>query len=140
LELNDSTLSLDYFEARLTQEVGRTRRYGLPLTVISLEIGVAGIAAGPAIVQACATLLRAEDTFAPVGSGEYAFILPQTDVVGASVVVARLADALKQYQPLFGIAFLTPTCTDAKSLIRAARENARRQLIASTWNESKAVS
>jgi hypothetical protein len=140
LEANASTFSLDYFEARLEQEVGRARRYGLPLSVIFLEVGIAGIAEGPAIVEAGARLLRTEDTFAPVGRGEYAFFLPQTNEVGARVVIARLAEALKEFQPLFGIATLSPNCTDAKSLLASARGNAHRHLIARTWNESGAVS
>ena len=65
LAVNDSRFSLDYLDARLVQEVARTKRHGLPLSVIFIDVGITGNAAGPAIVEAGARLLRTEDTLAP---------------------------------------------------------------------------
>jgi len=136
----DWALSADYFQARLEQEIGRAKRYDMPLSVMFMEVGLAGLSEGPAVVAAGSALLRSEDIFAPIGRGEYAFFLPQTDDAGAQVVMTRLTDALEDYLPIFGIACLAPERMNAKSLLGAARANARRRLVASTWNEARAIS
>jgi hypothetical protein len=136
----DWTLSADYFQARLEQEIGRAKRYDMPLSVMFMQVSLAGLSEGPAVVAAGSALLRNEDIFAPMGRGEYAFFLPQTEEAGAQVVMTRLTDALEDYLSIFGIACLSPERMNAKLLLDAARANARRRLVASTWNEGRAVS
>lgn len=136
--VDETNFSKAYFESRLNQEIRRSIRYGSPLSVIYAELSIPFRASADAsVILAGARLLRTEDTFAPIGAGEYAFFLPQTAADGARVVVARLAGALSDYEPDFGLAQLvTGMTTDAEALIEAARADARRS---SVWNESVAV-
>jgi len=137
----ETSFSRVYFESRLNQEIKRSTRYDTPLSVIYAELKLPiDASAEAAVILAGATLLRTEDTFAPIGASEYAFFLPQTGTGGARIVIDRLAGALSEYEPDFGLVQLLPGIDiDAEWLIDAARTNARRTAASRQWNESLAV-
>ena len=93
-----------YFYERLRDEVVRARRYGLPLSLLMLDLDdfkhyndSYGHPAGDRVLRRVAQIMRAElrrsvDVAARYGGEEFAVILPHTDPGGAERVGRRLSD------------------------------------------------
>jgi GGDEF domain-containing protein len=111
IDPTDSMFSLNYFEARLDQEVRRCRRHEIPLCVLTLEVasGDDGWSEATArLVSIASRLLRAEDSVCHIGGAAYAISLPHTTPGGAAVVISRLLQELRDESPTFGLAYLPP--------------------------------
>jgi GGDEF domain-containing protein len=107
----DSMFSLNYFEARLDQEIKRCRRHEIPLCVLTLKLpsGAKGWSSETAhLVSIASRLLRAEDSICHMGGSGYAISLPHTTPAGAAVVISRLSQELRDDSPEFGLAYLPP--------------------------------
>jgi hypothetical protein len=138
----DNLFSVTYFMVRLDQEVRRSLRYKLPLSVLVLQLATDSSeeSALAAVVTGGARMLRAEDTFAFLGLGEFAFFLPHTDSKGARIVASRLVSALERFAPSAGVASLEQhDGAGAKDLLTAARRDVTRVETAKAWNEDAAV-
>ena len=97
-----------HFHERLAAEVIRAQRYGLPLSLLMIDIdGFKGYndryghPAGDALLRALGVLLRSHtraqiDVVARYGGDEFAMALPSTGARGASSVGQRLQDAVAQ--------------------------------------------
>jgi diguanylate cyclase (GGDEF)-like protein len=93
-----------YFYERLRDEVVRARRYGLPLSLLMLDLDdfkryndSYGHPAGDVVLRRVAHIMRSElrrsvDVAARYGGEEFAVILPHTDPGGAESVGRRLSD------------------------------------------------
>jgi GGDEF domain-containing protein len=111
IDPTDSMFSLNYFEARLDQEVRRCRRHEIPLCVLTLQVasGDDGWSEATArLVSIASRLLRAEDSVCHIGGAAYAISLPHTTPGGAAVVISRLLQELRDESPTFGLAYLPP--------------------------------
>lgn len=123
------------WEEHLIAEQARLDRYQGACSVASVDIDdlkstndAAGHAAGDALIQAVADLLRgqtrATDHVARVGGDEFLVLLPETDEVGAETFVQRLASAALRWhgptgaQPL-AISIGTATARGADELAAA---------------------
>jgi diguanylate cyclase (GGDEF)-like protein len=96
-----------YFYERLRDEVVRARRYGLPLSLLMLDLDdfkryndSYGHPAGDRVLRRVAQIMRAElrhsvDVAARYGGEEFAVILPHTDRGGAERVGRRLSDHVR---------------------------------------------
>lgn len=99
------------FGERMTEEVGRSRRYGRALSVLCVDIdrlkaindGFGHSAGDLALVCLCRILLknvRAIDAVARVGGDEFAVLLPETSADAAWAVAQRiLTDAARYGDP-----------------------------------------
>ncbi len=93
-----------YFYDRLAQEVARAHRYGLPLSLLMIDIDDFklyndrfGHRAGDALLRGLAALLRSHtrqqiDLVARYGGEEFAIILPSTGAAAAAKAGERLRD------------------------------------------------
>jgi diguanylate cyclase len=92
-----------YFDERLQDELARAQRRERPLAVILFDVDDLkvvndshGHAAGDTVLRAVATLLRDQargiDVAARLGGDEFALLLPETDDVGANILLRRLLD------------------------------------------------
>lgn len=97
------------FQERLDEEVGRTARYGTPLSLIMLDIDdfkgyndSFGHPAGDAALIAMARILerdiREQDVVARYGGEEFVLILPQTDSAGAAAYAERVRATIEEQQ------------------------------------------
>lgn len=142
-----SSFSRHFFESRLEQEIKRSRRYGIALSLITVSLDSANHdaqAASTAVLSTTARLLRSEDIVGYLAPFQYAFCLPHTEADGANVVVRRLEDALAAYSPQLGVASLGPAHVSFDQLIETALRDANRRASAAatvkTWDESIQVS
>jgi diguanylate cyclase (GGDEF)-like protein len=95
-----------YFYERLNQEVARAQRYGLPLSLLMIDIDDFkhfndrfGHPAGDVVLTEVGRVLRSNlragiDIAARYGGEEFTIVLPNTARDGAHVVGARLANRL----------------------------------------------
>jgi len=94
------------FMAALRKEIGRSRRYNRPLSVVFVDIddftelnARFGQEAGDDILKKCANTLsrvvRDVDFLARVGGDEFAAILPETDRGGGPIVAERARAAIE---------------------------------------------
>jgi diguanylate cyclase (GGDEF)-like protein len=95
-----------YFYERLTQEVARATRYGLPMSLLIIDVDdfkryndQFGHRVGDAVLHDLAALLKAQtrqnvDLAARYGGEEFAVILPSTGSEGASTVGERLRSTI----------------------------------------------
>ena len=95
-----------YFYDRLAQDVARAKRYGLPLSLLMIDIDdfksyndAHGHRAGDGLLRELGRVLRAQtrqqiDLVARYGGEEFAVILPSTGVAGATRAGERLLDAV----------------------------------------------
>jgi diguanylate cyclase (GGDEF)-like protein len=103
-----------YFHQRLEEEIVRTRRTSLPLSLLMCDLDhfkrvndTYGHQTGDAVLIAVArqakSVFREVDIPCRYGGEEFAIILPNTDRAGAQVVAERFREAIAKH------AFLTPT-------------------------------
>jgi len=97
-----------HFYERLTQEVARAERYGLPLSLLIIDIDdfkryndQFGHRVGDAVLRDVAALLKAQtrqnvDLVARYGGEEFAIILPSTGIEGAATVGERLRSTIAE--------------------------------------------
>lgn len=135
-----------YFDARIEEEIERSRRYGTPFSVIMLDVDdfkklndTHGHLVGDRVLRAIANVVKGQmrgvDTAARYGGEEMAVILPRTEMVGAYNLAERIREAIAELrittddeEPLvlavtasFGIsAFPESKAQDGVDLVRRA--------------------
>ena len=96
-----------HFQERLAEEFRRTQRYGLPLSLILLDVDhfkkyndAFGHPAGDVVLKRVADILkdtaRETDIVARYGGEEFAIILPETDNLGAVAVAERIRESIAE--------------------------------------------
>lgn len=94
-----------YFDARIEEEIERSRRYGSPFSVVMLDVDnfkklndEYGHLVGDRVLRAIANVIKAQmrgvDTAARYGGEEMAVILPRTEMVGAYNLAERIREAI----------------------------------------------
>ena len=97
-----------YFRRQLTHEIERTRVYGVPLSILLIDVDdfknindTLGHLMGDVVLSelcgAIKGILRSPDAISRFGGEEFAVLLPHTDSAGAAAVAARI---LQQVQEL----------------------------------------
>lgn len=142
------------FDMRMDIEWQRAHRYGIPLSVVILDVDhfkgyndTFGHPAGDGILRQMANALaqtaRLSDTVARYGGEEFALILPHTDATEAMIVGERLRALILRStwanRPItasIGVATLTPQMPSAEALVKAAdtalyfaKEHGRNQVV-----------
>src|SRR5207247_10376399 len=90
-----------HFDATMTREIARCRRYGVPLSLLLVDVDRlqlrnerwghhAGAKALWRVATAIQKSLRGTDIAARLGGDEFAIILPDTDAVAGLIVPARI--------------------------------------------------
>jgi len=126
------------FEERIEEEISRSARHGIPLSLLMLDVDhfkalndTLGHTAGDRVLQALSDLLRDSartmDFVSRYGGEEFAIILPHTGVEASHLMAERLRRVVesapwpvRQVTVSLGIATLTPTITDARTLLESA--------------------
>ncbi len=96
-----------YFDARIEEEIERSRRYGTPFSVIMLDVDdfknlndTYGHLVGDRVLRAIANIIKAQvrgvDTAARYGGEEMAVILPRTEMVGAYNLAERIREGIAE--------------------------------------------
>ncbi|HEY5950489.1 MAG TPA: sensor domain-containing diguanylate cyclase [Kofleriaceae bacterium] len=96
-----------YFDARIEEEIERSRRYGTPFSVIMLDVDdfknlndTYGHLVGDRVLRAIANVIKAQmrgvDTAARYGGEEMSVILPRTEMVGAYNLAERIREAIAE--------------------------------------------
>jgi len=96
---------------RLSDELGRARRYGRVLSCALLDLdglarinGAVGSDGGDAVLRGAAGAVRAQlrrsDAVGRLRDDEFLFVLPETDVAGARIIAERLRLAVGSLQVL----------------------------------------
>jgi diguanylate cyclase (GGDEF)-like protein len=127
-----------YFDLFLGNEVERSRRFGRDLAIIMIDIDhfkeyndTFGHPAGDQALQSVVLSLqkghRSADVLARIGGEEFALILPETEIVGALAVAARIRDAMADAPELkrsltvsIGVSTLHGSDIEAATLIQQA--------------------
>jgi diguanylate cyclase (GGDEF)-like protein len=126
------------FEMRLAEEITRSTRYEIPLSLLLLDVDQFksyndsfGHLAGDEVLRSVACVLsqeaRATDLVARYGGEEFALVLPNTDAGGAVIMAERLRAAielsswpLRPVTASFGAATFSPAINTSPTLIGAA--------------------
>ena len=96
-----------YFDARIEEEIERSRRYGTPFSVIMLDVDdfknlndTHGHLVGDRVLRAIANVIKGQmrgvDTAARYGGEEMSVILPRTEMVGAYNLAERIREAIAE--------------------------------------------
>jgi diguanylate cyclase (GGDEF)-like protein len=96
-----------YFDARIEEEIERSRRYGTPFSVIMLDVDdfkklndTYGHLVGDRVLRAIANVIKAQmrgvDTAARYGGEEMGVILPRTEMVGAYNLAERIRESIAE--------------------------------------------
>jgi diguanylate cyclase (GGDEF)-like protein len=96
-----------YFDARIEEEIERSRRYGSPFSVVMLDVDdfkklndTYGHLVGDRVLRAIANVIKAQmrgvDTAARYGGEEMSVILPRTEMVGAYNLAERIREAIAE--------------------------------------------
>jgi diguanylate cyclase (GGDEF)-like protein len=96
-----------YFDARIEEEVERSKRYGSPFSVVMMDVDdfktlndTYGHLVGDRVLKAIADIVKAEmrgvDTAARYGGEEIAVILPRTEMVGAYSLAERIREGIAE--------------------------------------------
>jgi diguanylate cyclase (GGDEF)-like protein len=94
-----------HFDATMTREIARCRRYGAPLSLLLVDVDRlkmvndrwghhAGDQALSRVAAAVQRSLRGTDIAARLGGDEFAIILPDTDAVAGLIVATRIRRSL----------------------------------------------
>ena len=94
-----------YFDARIEEEIERSKRYGTPFSVVMMDVDdfkklndEHGHVIGDRVLRAIANVVKAQmrgvDTAARYGGEEIALILPRTDMLSAYNVGERIRAAI----------------------------------------------
>jgi diguanylate cyclase (GGDEF)-like protein len=94
-----------YFDARIDEEIERSKRYGTPFSVVMMDVDdfkklndTYGHLVGDRVLKAIANVVKAQmrgvDTAARYGGEEIAVILPRTEMVGAYALAERIREAI----------------------------------------------
>ena len=131
------------FSESFEKELNRARRYGLPLSIVLLDLhrfkevnDKYGHPRGDEVLRAAATTLqkalRTSDTAFRIGGDEFALLLPQTDAVQAMALSRRVetvfAETLRPFQLAIsvtmdhGVGTYPQDGEQADQLVRAADE------------------
>lgn len=150
LDVSDSltgVLNRRAFTQKLEDEISRSRRILMPLSIITLDLDGfhrinerVGFQQADAILKAVATILkkttRANDVIARTGPDEFTVLLPHTGHTGAAVKAERLRRLIESTKfPLLGsesgdgrvtvsagVSEYPSLCQDGESLVRSADE------------------
>lgn len=98
-----------YLQQELRQEVGRSKRYDRPVSLIMIDVDyfkkyndTYGHIKGDAVLAEIAMLLkgccREIDKVARYGGEEFAIVLPETDSTGAYIVAEKMREAIASHQ------------------------------------------
>ncbi len=132
-----------YFRRQLTQEMERSRVYGLALSILIIDVDdfkqindSYGHMMGDVVLsEICGTvrdILRSPDGVSRFGGDEFAALLPHTDLAGAGVVAGRILERVNQLsivddsnEPIhctvsIGIAQMEPGDATFNDLVRRA--------------------
>jgi diguanylate cyclase (GGDEF)-like protein len=96
-----------YFDARIQEEIERSKRYTTPFSVVMLDVDdfkslndTYGHVVGDRVLRAIATVVKAQmrgvDTAARYGGEEIAVVLPRTEMVGAYNQAERIRAAIAE--------------------------------------------
>ena len=96
-----------YFDARIEEEVERSKRYGSPFSVVMMDVDdfkklndTYGHLVGDRVLKAIANVVKAQmrgvDTAARYGGEELAVILPRTEMVGAYSLAERIREGIAE--------------------------------------------
>jgi diguanylate cyclase (GGDEF)-like protein len=100
-----------YFDARIEEEVERTKRYNSPFSVVMMDVDdfkqlndTYGHLVGDRVLRAIANVIKAQmrgvDTAARYGGEELALILPRTEMVAAYNLAERVRAAIAELRIL----------------------------------------
>jgi len=133
-----------YLEARLAEELSRSKRYDYPLSFMMIDIDdfklyndrnghQAGDRALEITAQCLRAALRKVDVASRYGGEEFSILLPQTDLQEAGVIADRIRRKIYdtpfthgKSQPLgavtvsIGLSAFSPTLDSAEAIVRAA--------------------
>lgn len=120
-----------YFDARIEEEIERSRRYGTPFSVVMIDIDdfkllndTHGHLAGDRVLRSVAAALRGQmrgvDTAARYGGEELAVILPRTEMVAAYNQAERIRAAIAEHRVTGEPGATQPTLTVTASFGIAA--------------------
>jgi diguanylate cyclase (GGDEF)-like protein len=133
-----------YLEARLTEELSRSKRYDYPLSFMMIDIDdfkiyndsnghQAGDRALEITAQSLRSALRKVDVASRYGGEEFSILLPQTTLEEAGVIADRIRRKIMETpfthgksQPLgavtvsIGLSAISPALNSAEAIVRAA--------------------
>ena len=96
-----------YFDARIEEEIERSKRYGTPFSVVMMDVDdfkklndTHGHLVGDRVLKAIANVVKGQmrgvDTAARYGGEEIAVILPRTEMVGAYALAERIRESVAE--------------------------------------------
>ena len=88
---------LDYFTARVEEEIYRALRYEIPGSIVVVRLLGISRQSARALHEFGTSRLRRLDFGGLLGTGDYAICLPHTPKSGAAVLAGRLAEHLGEY-------------------------------------------
>src|SRR5256885_14348551 len=117
-----------HFDATMSREIARCRRYGVPLSLLLVDVDrlkplndrwghQAGDRALSRVSNAIQHSLRDTDIAARIGGDEFPTILPDTDAGGGLIVATRIRRTLAEQSP--------PTVTVSRRLVAPPATSAR---------------
>jgi len=114
-----------YFDLRLEEELARSARHHLPLTLLVLYVSEVNSSRdrwllNELLSDAARRKLRRTDIPAKFESDEYVVLLPQTAPHQAGVVIKRLATAFAPYHVAFGVASFPEDGEEAEQILAEA--------------------
>jgi GGDEF domain-containing protein len=145
MDFSDAGMSRRYLETRLNEEIKRSQRYRLPLSLLVVRISMTRAdwnkwqELTSEVLSASSRLLRTEDIFGHLDGPEFAVILPHTDQDAAEVVIKRLEAGLSAHAPAFGIAQVDRDSSTVAALLEAARADLDTRLAAAAGASSRAA-
>lgn len=117
-----------YFDLRLSEEIDRCKRYGVPMALLRVGAPLNSTNRDPwgssdrewQLAQAVSRRLRAVDIAARIAGLEFIICLPHTDLKGAEVAAKRLHEDLKGWSLSVAIATYPEDGEDVRGLIDTA--------------------
>jgi len=113
-----------YFDLRVSEEVSRCNRYGLPMTIVRLSVGserpVHDGAEEWHLARVIARHLRQVDFASRVSATDFVVCLPHTASAGGKIVATRLVRGLREWRVEAGTASYPEDGKDLESLERAS--------------------